>query len=220
MPKRTTWSSPNNLALLWNVRTGSQLAAESSCPLIVNNDGATIQIHQSVVANVLTPIMGGRVIRSQELDQYVAQFGELGNRIQRRKEDEVWTLTLQGFQPVEVQFDDSQVRFRIRTANLERDDQALDQPATIEAAYRVELAGDTIQLIRDGDIKIDFSGKQQRGIKAVTLRSFLKKKFEELFKPQLFDQPLQWGKNLPTELKDLQLASVTVDDGWIQAHLR
>ena len=78
----------------------------------------------------------------------------------------------------------------------------------------------TIQLEREGDVKIDFAGRQQRGVRAVTLRSFLKKKFEDVFKEKLLDSPLRVTDRLPTELQGLQLVSIQVDDGWLQAHLR
>jgi len=41
-----------------------------------------------------------------------------------------------------------------------------------------------------------------------------------VFKQNLLDQPIRVTDRLPNELKDLSLNSITVDDGWIQAHLR
>ena len=77
-----------------------------------------------------------------------------------------------------------------------------------------------IQLDRQGEVKIDFTGKQQRGVRAASLRNLLKKQFADVFKEQLLDTPLRVTDRLPSELQGLQLTSVQVDDGWIQAHLR
>lgn len=219
-PQRTSWSNPQCLALLWNVKSNAQLAASSSCPLPADLSGMNVQIHQSLVGNLLDPVLAGRILRSEDMDGYIAQFGEAAKRIPRKQDDGPWAITLNGFQPVEIVLDDSLIRFQIRTAKLEREDQVLDQPATVEAAYRVEIVDNAIQLRREGDLNVTFSGTQQKGVRAVTLRTFLKNKFEQLFRPELLDKPLQWTEKLPEQFRDMQLASMTIDDGWMQLHFR
>ena len=220
-PKRTSWSSPQYLALLWKLQEKTQLAAPVSCPLVVDPTGITVQLHESVVTNLLDPVLAGRILRSSELDTMAVQFGDLlGTGLAKKKEEEPWAITMANYHPVEIQLDESLVTFRIRTNKLDRGDQALDQPASIEASYKIVLADGALQLERQGDVKIDFSGKQQRGVRAVTLRSFLKKKFEEVFKEQLLDQPFRITDPLLSDLQGLNLSSIQVDDGWIQAHLR
>jgi hypothetical protein len=219
-PSRSSWSSPDCMAVLWNVRSGVQLASAGSCPLPAELTGINIQIHQSAVGNLLDPVLAGRVLRSQDMDSYIAQFGEAAKRIPRRQEDGPWSITMNGFQPVEILLDDSLIRIRIRTTKLDREDQSLTQPATIDAAYRVEIADGAIQLHRVGDVNVEFSGKQQTGVRSVTLRTFLKNKFEQLFREQLLDTPLVWSDRLPEQFRDLRLASLAIDDGWMQLHLK
>ena len=220
-PKRTSWSSPHYLALLWKLQEKTQLAAPVSCPLVVDPTGITVQLHESVVTNLLDPVLAGRILRSSELDTMAVQFGDLlGKGLAKQKDEEPWAVTMANYHPVEIQLDDSLVTFRIRTNKLDRGDQVLDQPASIEASYNVVLIDGTIQLERQGEVKIEFSGKQQRGVRAVTLRSFLKKKFEDVFKHQLLDQPIRITDRLPSDLQGLNLSSIQVDDGWIQAHIR
>ena len=221
-PKRNTWSSPKYLALLWKQQEGTQLAAPASCPLYVDHSGITVQLHESMISNLTDPILAGRILRSSEMDGIASQFGNsLGIKpLPKQDNEQPWAITMENYHPVEVQLDNSLVTFRIRTTKLDRGDQALDQPASIEASYKIVLINGAIQLERDGDVKIEFAGKQQRGVRAVTLRSFMKKKLEEVFKEKLFDNPVRITDRLPNELKDLQLASIEVDDGWMQAHLR
>ena len=150
---------------------------------------------------------------------YRIQFGELAEGAVRRENDEPWAITMAGNNPIEVQFEDSKIIFRIRTTKLDRGDQALEQFATIEASYTPVLVDGALQLVRDGDVRIEFSGKQQRGVRAVSLRSFLKKKFDDVFKAELLDKPLRIDEKLPADLKGLKLAEIVVDEGWLQAHL-
>lgn len=219
-PHRSSWSDPEQLSLQWHVRNGTQLAADGPCPLPTDSQGITFQIHQSAIANALDPILAGRVLRSTEMDRYLAQFGDVAKGIQRREEDGPWALTFQGFQPVEIHFDDSLVRFRVRTQNLEGTDQPLDQPALVEANYRVQLIDNAIQLVREGDINVEFSGRQQRGGRAAALRSLLRKKFEQVFRAELLEKPVRWSDRLPEQLRDLRLTSLAIDDGWLQFSLQ
>jgi hypothetical protein len=220
-PQRNSWTRSDELGLQWKVQSGSQLAADGPCPFPSDPCGLTLQVHQSLFGNLLEPILTGRVLRSEEMDGYTAQFGEAAKGIPRNPDDGPWAIHLRGFRPVDVIFDDSLVKFRIRTLKLEREDQSLDQAATIEAAYQIVQGDDgTIQLVRQGDLNVEFVGKAQKGVLGVTLRTFLKDKFEQLFRPQLFDKPVRWADRLPEQFRDLKLCSVAIDDGWMQLQVR
>lgn len=218
-PHRTSWSTADVMALIWNVQNGTQLAAPGPCTLPLSTQGISFQVHQSMVGNLLDPVLAGRVIRSEDMDGYISQFGEAAKRIPRKEDDGPWSITLQGFQPVEILLDDSLVRFRVRISRLDREDKSLDA-ATVDAAYRVEVSEGRIQLHREGDVNITFSDSQQKGVYAVALRTFLKGKFDQLFRPQLLDEPLNWSEKLPDQLKDLRLADLTIDNGWMQARFQ
>ncbi|MFM8216799.1 MAG: hypothetical protein ACKN82_19470, partial [Pirellula sp.] len=92
--------------------------------------------------------------------------------------------------------------------------------ATVEAAYRLVQGDGTIQLERQGDLNVEFTGKVQQGARGVVLRTFLKNKFEQLFREKLFDSPIRWSDRLPEQFKDLQLCAVGIDDGWLQLQIR
>ncbi|HUP77495.1 MAG TPA: hypothetical protein VM260_02970, partial [Pirellula sp.] len=196
-------------------------AAQASCPLVVDPTGITVQLHESAITNLLDPVLAGRVLKSSELNSMAGQFGDsFGKGLAQQKDEEPWAVAMANYHPVEIELDDSLITFRIRTNKLDRGGQSLDQPSSIEASYKIALNNGAIQLERQGDVKIDFSGKQQRGARAVMLRSFLRKKFEEIFKEKLLDQPIRITDRLHIELQGLYLSSIQVDDGWIQAHIR
>lgn len=220
-PQRVTWSSTNYLALLWKVQQGVQLAAPASCPLVVEPSGITVQLHESAISNLTDPVLGGRILRSAEFPALAAQFEQLNNGKPILLDDgEVWSVTMDRFNPVELQLDNGLITFRIRTEQLDKGDQVLDQPAAIEVSYMPIVTDGFLQLRRQGEIRIDFSAKSQKGLKAVTLRSFLKNRFDQVFKENLLEQPIRMTDDLPLELRGLQLVSIQVEDGWLQAHLR
>ena len=217
-PNRITWSSPQYLALLWKLQGQTQLAAPISCPLVVDPTGVTIQLHESVITNLLDPVLAGRTLRNSELDTLAPQFGGvLGGGLRKQKDEKPWAITMAPYHPVEIQLDDSLVTFRIRTTRLDSGDQGVDKPASIEASYKITVIDGAIQLERQGDVKIVFA--EQRGSRAATMRGALKKIFDDLFKQKLLDEPVRITDRLPSDLQ-LALSSIQVDDGWIQAHLR
>ena len=219
-PKRTSWSSGQYLSLLWKQQDGHQLAAPASCPLVVQHHGITVQLHQSAIMNLLDPVLGGRIVRSEDLDDFAVQAGaKISDDLKAEAKGEKWAISMAGYHPIEVEFDDQLIRFRIRTTKLDRGDQALEQPATIEAAYKIVLVNGAIQFERQHEVKIDFSGKAQRGLRAVALRSFLKNKFDSVFKPQLLDKPFRPTDQLPAGAPPMTITDIQVDDGWIQATL-
>lgn len=217
-PNRLSWSSSQYLALLWKVQDGVQLGAPISCPLDVSPTGITVQVHESVVGNLFDPIFGGRVLKSEDAALYASQFGDLGKKIKRDNE-EPWSVTMDSFYPIEVRLDDNLVTIRVRLNKLEKGDQALKQPALIQATYRPVLDAGALQLKREGEVKIEFYGKQDRGVRAVSLRSFLKTKFSEFLKEELLDVPLKLSEKLPPEFQSLDLVSISSESGWLQVHL-
>ena len=218
-PTRTTWSSPQYLALLWKLQGQSQLAAPASCPLVVESSGVTVQLHHSVVTNLLDPVLAGRIIKNTDVDSISTQFGgTLGKGRPLQEDEKPWAITMSPFHPVEIELDDSIIKFRIRTSRLDSGDQVLKTGASVEAAYKILLSDGAIQFERQDDVKIVLA--EQRGARPATIRRLLKKIFDDVFKQQLLDQPVRVTDRLPNELKDLSLVSISIDDGWIQAHLR
>ncbi len=71
------------------------------------------------------------------------------------------------------------------------------------------LDAGALQLKREGEVKIEFYGKQDRGVRAVSLRSFLKTKFSEFLKEELLDVPLKLSEKLPPEFQSLDLVSIS-----------
>lgn len=218
-PTRTSWSSNDFLSLLWKVDNATQLSAAESCPHIVPTTGMVIQLHESVVTNTLNPILEGRTLRSEDGAFYRKQFGELASSAIQPDDAEPWSLKLASYQPVEAKFHDGLITLRIRTTRLDRGDRELDQSADIQASYLPQLENGKLQLVRQGDVHIRFYGKQATGMRASTLRTFLKRKFDEVFREQLLDKPLDISDRLPDQFKDLRLRGITSEQGWIQAHL-
>ncbi len=219
-PVRKSWTSSDYLALVWKQQSGNQLAADSPCPIPVPHHGLSLQIHQSAIINALDHVLGGRKLRSEELPDLIKQFSkDLPPNIMDEAKGEPWSMTFSELQPVAVKLESNTITFLIRTDRSQKSDQSLDQPATVIAKYEFVIENGALQLRRSGEVDVEFVGRADRGLRAVTLRSFLKSKFDKLFREQLLDEPLQLSKLLPADAPNMEIVSVQSDRGWLQVTL-
>jgi hypothetical protein len=198
---------------------GHQLAATGPSSLPRNPNDATIEAHQSAVMNTIDTFFGGRTLRNEDLDDLVRQLGaEVSDELAEESKSQTWSITFATFHPVQVEFDDGLAKLTLRISQMTRGDQALKQPATITASYRPNYNGGNLRLERQGDVDIEFVGRSS-GLGAVSMRAFLKGKFDEFFKPVLVDKPIVFGEKMPG-LRNLQISSIILDNGWLQVGVR
>lgn len=196
-----------------------QLSAAEPSPLSKPAAGVLVEAHQSAVVNALDIALGGRTIRSADLDDYVRQFvGSVPAELVEEAEGEPWSITMAAYHPVEVELDDGRIKARLRISSMTRGEQRLADPALITATYLPSFEEGRVVLRREGAVDIDFA-RVSRGIRAVTLRSFLKGKFDRLFQEEIVTEQIAFGDSLPNA-PAIALSSFTIDDGWLQIALQ
>jgi hypothetical protein len=219
-PVRSSWTSREQLSLNWRVGGPAQLLAPTPPKLTADSSGLSVQVHQTALINLIDPVLGGRQIESYQLGQFAKQFGPVElEGLQAEADGEPWSVWMAPFHPFEVAFDDNRIEFQIRTLRLERGDQILDDPATINAVYQPVLIDGELQLRRDGDLQVRFQ-RPRGGVRASTLRNFLAKKFEGIFKEELLDKPFSLAGVIPDAPADLKITDVSTAGGWLQLSVR
>lgn len=207
-----------------------QLSAPNSCGLAIPEGDVVVRVHQSVVMNYGDSILGGRILRSEELPDLAKQiFGKVPEEMLNQEDERPWSITLATFHPVEMDLRDGQIKITVRLSRMERGDQSLIEPLIVTAVYQPIAVDGKTELIRQGEVRIDLVGEQSRGTRAVTLQAFLKGKFDKFFREKLLDKapdeenpPAMLAKlkerfpNLPK----LQVADLKIEQGWLQAALR
>ena len=94
----------------------------------------------------------------------------------------------------------------------------MDDGAFAEAVYVPSYSQGVLTLTRQGPVEVTFA-RASRGLRVVTLRSFLKGKFEAFFKEQFVSQRFDWAARFPN-LPPMNVDSWKIDDGWLQVGLR
>lgn len=196
-----------------------QLAATSNCPIAKpSSSEVVVEGHQSAVINALDSLLGGRTIRSENLDEFAQQIlGEVPEEISKEANGEAWSITFAKFHPVEIEFDDDQIKVNIRILKLTRGEQSLNDPASISLTYNPSYSDGVLKLRREADIEIEFL--RNSGLEATVLRSFLKLKMESTFKEEIVTKRIDLAKQLPNAPK-LEINSLKIDNGWVQVGLR
>lgn len=193
-----------------------QLAASAPSPIASSSsEGIVLAAHQSAAINLLDVALGGRTIRSKELDDFAKQFlDEVPAELAKEAAGEEWSITLAPFHPVELMMDDGKVTIVLRISQMTRGEQSLADPASISVTYVPEYQDGIIRMTREGEVAIDFV-RISGGIRATTMRSFLETKFNTVFKPEIVTEKINLKERFPNA-PDLDVKTVTLEDGWIQ----
>ncbi len=229
-PASRATTSADKLHMYLDHSRPHQLAATAPCPLPEPEGDLVVRLHQSVVMNYGDSVLGGRIIRSEELPALAKQiFGKVPEELARPEDERPWSITMANYHPVELELRDGKLAVTVRLSRMERGDQTLDEPLTITAQYVPESVDGNLQLARQGEVKIAFVNKETRGTRAVTLQAFLKGKFDKLFRERLLDKPIDANEPAPMlasmrerfpNLPDLKVAELKMEQGWMQAVLR
>jgi hypothetical protein len=152
-------------------------------------------------------------------DERVAEMvknltGSVPDELAITPEKDPWSITFTAELPVDVRMDDQGFKIMIRGKRFTRSDQEIRKVIEISASYKVEQAGDGAKLTRQGDLQVDFVGVPRLNVSQVAMKTFIRKKFESLLKPEIVTE----GLALPNRWKDVgkfRLEQLHCDDGWL-----
>lgn len=221
MPAYSFNSTTSAIQGLLTQRTNSQLAALKPSDLPKSLDAQVIvEAHQSAMMNSIDVFLGGRTLRNQDLDDLVRQFGgKVTPELEKEANADPWSITFAAFHPIQIDLNDGLAKFTLRISQMTRGEQVLKQDASVTAVYRPTIYNGYLRLDREGDVKIEFFGKISN-IAAVSMRAFLKGKFEDTFKPVLVNAPITLPPPRRPNVPQLQISNLQVDNGWAQISLR
>jgi hypothetical protein len=178
-----------------------------------------VEAHQSILTNALEVLLGGRRIRSENLDKYAQQIlGRVPEQVLEEASGEPWSIVLASFRPVDIEFDDQAITISIRVTQLTRGEQVLPELFVVSATYVPSFSPDgLLTLNRQGPV--DFRFGDARGLRVLTLRTFIKGKLEQAFKEQIELERLNLKDRFP-KVGNIAIDSWQLDNGWLQVGLK
>ena len=213
-------SSTSAVHAIATERNPSQLAAPRPSPLPQPANGQVfIDAHESLVMNAIDVFLSGRTIRNSELDELVKQVGgKVTPELQKEADGEPWSITFASVHPVLIEMNDGLVKISLRISKMTRGEQVLNQDTVVTATYRPSISNGYFRMDREGEMEINFIGRG--GLGSVSLKPFIKGKFEKTFKPVLVNTPIQLPLPANRSMPQLQIAGLQLDNGWVQVSLR
>lgn len=197
-----------------------QLAASNSpLPSPSQLHGLAVDLHQSILENVIESFLQGRTLRSADLDDYAQQFvGEVPPELAEESQNEQWSILFETYRPVGIEFDNGRIQLTLRMVRLSGPQGDLSGNPTATVTY-VPIWGDgKIVLQREGEVETDF-GAGGGGLQNTNKRSVLRKKLDDVFKPEI-EIPLDGVSKAFPKLAGINIDTLSIEDGWLQVTFR
>lgn len=192
-----------------------QLAAPGEPPALTADHDVAVRVHQSLFGNASQAMLGGVTLTDERMALMAERLtGEVPEELQITPETDPWSITFAAERPVEARFDDNQVEFFVRARQFTRSDQTLRENVAISATYKVEKTPEGSRLTRQGDVNVVFGEDRRLSVGDVAMKTFVRKKFENLFKPEFVSE----GVALPGRWEQagkMRLDQLLCDNGWI-----
>jgi hypothetical protein len=212
-------TTPDRLAAQAIHFNSAQLAAPGAPPALPGTSDLAVRVHESLVSNFAEGAIGGETLTDKRLaDLMLDATGSVPEELQLSPDKDPWSITFHAVQPVSVAFADDTVKIAIKGQRFTRGETTIKEAMQISAIYQIERTGVGHKFKRQGDVAVDFVKGGRLSVTQVAFKTFMRRKFEALFKPEI-DRG-QDGLKLPGRLEQvgaLELVVMNADQGWLSA---
>jgi hypothetical protein len=193
----------------------NQLTTATDPPELSGAHDLAIRLHETGVTNFGESLLGGETLTDERLLEMLQEAkAEVPEELQITEDKDPWSITFSTDQPVSAEFSGDQVKLGIRGRRFTRGDSEVRAEIEISAAYKLEKTGTGSKLTRQGEVSVEYVNRRQLSAVQVANKTFLRKKFDALFKPEITSD----GLKLPDRLQGigkLQLRQLSADQGWL-----
>lgn len=212
-PIEREWSSTKDaLELTLRAASPTQVTTAIAPPEIESPQRLVLQLHQSVIENTATEVLGGRTLDEKDFDEFGrtlfasglvpvrAQLSEAGNKEDAAIDRSTRPLTIEflGISPIIFDVRGGEIRTAVRgvfSTQGSRDRSLLE----IAAIYRFEKALEgSPRLIRVGETSVTFldeAGKPKRGILLGGVANVVRQRALQLLPENVPLPPLNWPRS-------------------------
>jgi hypothetical protein len=179
------------------------------------------QIHESAVINFGEAVLGGLHLTDEELVRLLRDElkTEVPEELEITEDKDPWSITFAREVPARARFENNTVVMAIRGDRFTRGEQVINEPVEILAKYNIEITGQgTARLVRDGEVEVNFIGRERLSAAQVAFRTFLRRKFQALFKEEFVGEGLKpkgrWAKAGTMRLELIDSQNHWLNLGW------
>jgi len=215
-PQILRFTTTDDFMHVVGLRAGAdQLASPDAPPALTADHDVALRLHESFAGNLSQAALGGVTLTDERLVDLVEQLtGSVPEEMAITEEDDPWSITFASERPIDTRFDDQHVTISIRGKRFTRGDQELKKRLVISATYKLERTAQGTKMTRQGDVQIEFVGSTRLSASQVAMKTFMKKRFEDMFKTEIVSD----GIELPGKFQQagkLAIEQLHCDDGWL-----
>jgi hypothetical protein len=209
-------SQPDKIEMISLEQSPIQLAAPSDPPAPQAAYDVMVQAHESAVINYGEAIIGGITLTDERLEQIIRDDlkGEVPEELKITPDKDPWSITFTDEAPVRAIFGEGTVNLAIRGRRFTRGDQAINEPIEISALYKIEKTDTGSKLTRQGEVLVKFLQRERLGAPQIAFKTFLTRKFEALYKPEIVSEGIALKGQLAKAGK-LRIQEITTGKGWV-----
>ena len=207
-------SQPDKLQMIALEQSPMQLGAPSDPPAPKMAYDVTLQAHESAVVNYGEAILGGVTLTDERLEKIIRDdlAAEVPEELKITPDKDPWSITFTNEVPVRAVFGET-VSLAIRGRRFTRGDQAINEPIEISAIYKVEKTDKGTKLTRQGEVAVKFLLRERLGAPQIAFKTFLTRKFEALFKPEIVSEGIVLRGQFAKAGK-LRIQEMSMGKGW------
>ncbi|MBA2117547.1 hypothetical protein [Bremerella alba] len=193
----------------------SQLAAPGPAPATEDKQAdLTLKLHESIVNNYGETFLAGVKLTDERLVELLKERdAEIPEELQITPDTDPWSITFDYQSPIQVVFDNDTLKIGIRGRQFTRGDNEVNRTIAISADYKIEKGENGTLLTRTGPVVVDFPTQERLGPLDLTAKTFLRKKFEAVFKQEIVGEGIKLEGQLE-KAGTLRISSLSVTPGW------
>ena len=138
-PPRMWGSNDNALFVHSTFRRDDQISTSVSAPPLAANFDAAIQVHESVVNNAVAPILAGRTLNEEKVNELMSRAGrtmpENSSLSEDEEEEPPFEIDFANIRPIIFEARDQRVRIGVRGTRFAQGPRELKRPMEITAVY-------------------------------------------------------------------------------------
>ncbi len=221
-PVRSLSSNPEAIRLQVTQRNGKQLAAiMPAASWVAPAAGVGVQMHESFVDNLASPVLAGRTMTNKQIDRLLSDLGRAAPTAGDDGEtaDEDFAIQFATFRPIICEMRDGQLKIGLRGSRFYRDGTNVLGAVEITFAYRPVIREDgSVMLERIGDVGVDFPGKTSLTISEVAERRAVQRIFQRRVPDTLLDKTLRLPSTIAVPAlagRQVRVTDFQANDGWL-----
>ncbi len=196
---------------------GAQLGSPTPAPDAAAGVDVSVRVHESLAGNASEAVIGGITLTDERLAEMLEErTGEVPEELQITEDKDPWSITFSRRQPVVIKIGDNSLRIAVRGSKFTRGDTEMLEDLEISASYSLERTPVGSKLTRKGDVEVEYLRRrgEQLGLRQITLKAFMQKKFAAMFKEEFVGKGLELPGQDGDDIK-LNLAQMDAGNGWI-----